>query len=89
MDPLLNFQTILPATKPIGISNDLIFAEPNSPFMDSVIHNLIAFDHYYLSDYPTVMFSSEFSFFSILHLSLRFTFPDPRRLHHTSCSLKL
>lgn len=59
MDPLLNYKTILPATKPVGISNDLIFAEPNSPFMDSVIHNLIAFDHYYLSDYPTVMFSSE------------------------------
>ncbi|KAK9893600.1 glycosyltransferase family 32 protein [Cystobasidium minutum MCA 4210] len=46
------------ATKPIGVSNDVMFSEPNSKFMDSVIHNLLAFDHYVISDYPTVMFST-------------------------------
>lgn len=66
MDPLLNFPAILPITKPVGISNDLMFAEPNSPFMDTVIHNLIAFDHQYLSAYPTVMFSTGPMFLSAM-----------------------
>jgi hypothetical protein len=58
VDPLLNFPALLPVTKPVGVSNDLMFSEPASPFMDAVIHNLMAFDHQYLSAYPTVMFST-------------------------------
>lgn len=45
VNPLLHFPVILPVTNPVGISNDLIFSEPNHPFMDAVIHNLMAFDH--------------------------------------------
>ncbi|GAA5842973.1 hypothetical protein JCM11251_007300 [Rhodosporidiobolus azoricus] len=58
LDPLLYFQVILPATIPVGISNDLMFAEKGHPFMDLVIHNLITFDHSYGTNYPTVMFST-------------------------------
>jgi len=58
MDPLLYFQVVLPATIPVGVSNDLMMAEKNHPFMNLVIHNLITFDHSYGSNYPTVMFST-------------------------------
>ncbi|KAM0793436.1 hypothetical protein ACM66B_000881 [Microbotryomycetes sp. NB124-2] len=58
MDPLLYFQVILPATIPVGVSNDLMFAEKEHPFMDLVIHNLVTFDHQYGTNYPTVMFST-------------------------------
>ncbi|KAK4057608.1 hypothetical protein OIO90_001254 [Microbotryomycetes sp. JL221] len=58
MDPLLSFQIILPATIPVGVSNDLMFAEKQHPFMDLVIHNLVTFDHSYGTNYPTVMFST-------------------------------
>lgn len=58
MDPLLYFQVVLPATIPVGVSNDLMMAEKGHPFMELVIHNLITFDHSYGSNYPTVMFST-------------------------------
>ncbi|GAA6062077.1 hypothetical protein JCM10212_006500 [Sporobolomyces blumeae] len=58
MDPLLYFEVILPQTIPVGVSNDLMFAERGHPFMDLVIHNLITFDHTYGTNYPTVMFST-------------------------------
>ncbi|GAA6006688.1 hypothetical protein JCM10207_005021 [Rhodosporidiobolus poonsookiae] len=58
LDPLLYFQVILPATIPVGVSNDLMFSEKGHPFMELVIHNLITFDHTYGTNYPTVMFST-------------------------------
>ncbi|GAA5861168.1 hypothetical protein JCM8547_008506 [Rhodosporidiobolus lusitaniae] len=58
LDPLMYFQVILPATIPVGVSNDLMFSEKGHPFMDLVIHNLITFDHTYGTNYPTVMFST-------------------------------
>lgn len=58
LDPLLNFEVILPHTIPIGVSNDLIFSSPKHPFMELTIHNLITFDHTYGTNYPTVMFST-------------------------------
>ncbi|GAA6032021.1 hypothetical protein JCM8097_003391 [Rhodosporidiobolus ruineniae] len=58
MDPLLYFEVVLPQTIPVGVSNDLMFAEKGHPFMDLVIHNLITFDHTYGTNYPTVMFST-------------------------------
>jgi hypothetical protein len=42
----------------VGVSNDLIFSAKGHPFMDQVIHNLITFNHVYLTHYPTVMFST-------------------------------
>jgi mannosyltransferase OCH1-like enzyme len=57
--PLLHYQTILPVTKPVGVSNDLIFSAPQTPFMDLVIHSLDTFNHRWLwMNYPTVMFST-------------------------------
>ena len=58
LDPLLYFPVILPATKPVGVSNDVMLAEKGHPFMDLVIHSLIPFDHQYGTNYPTVMFST-------------------------------
>ncbi|KAL9939664.1 hypothetical protein V8E36_001481 [Tilletia maclaganii] len=57
-DPLLRFEVILPKTIPVGVSNDLMLAQKGHPFMDLVIHNLVAFNHQYLTNYPTVMFST-------------------------------
>lgn len=58
LDPLLVFPVILPKTIPVGVSNDIIFAEKNHPFLAQTIHNLITFDHSWILNYPTVMFST-------------------------------
>lgn len=60
LDPLLqgDWEVILPITKPVGISNDLIFSSKGSAFMDGAVHSLAAFNHKYFSNYPTVMFST-------------------------------
>jgi inositol phosphorylceramide mannosyltransferase catalytic subunit len=58
MDPLLVHPVILPKTIPVGVSNDLMFAEKGHPFMAQTIHNLVTFDHSWYLNYPTVMFST-------------------------------
>lgn len=58
LDPLLYFQVVLPATIPVGVSNDIMMAEKGHPFMNLVIHNLVTFNHQYGTNYPTVMFST-------------------------------
>ncbi|KAI9512224.1 nucleotide-diphospho-sugar transferase [Russula earlei] len=58
LDPLLIFPVVLPRTIPVGVSNDLMFAEKEHPFMAQTIHNLITFDHNWILNYPTVMFST-------------------------------
>lgn len=58
LDPLLVYPVILPKTIPVGVSNDLIFAEKGHPFFAQTIHNLVTFDHDWLLNYPTVMFST-------------------------------
>ncbi len=58
LDPLLVFPVILPRTIPVGVSNDLMFSEKEHPFMAQTIHNLITFDHNWILNYPTVMFST-------------------------------
>ncbi|GAA5918848.1 hypothetical protein JCM1841_002770 [Sporobolomyces salmonicolor] len=58
IDPLLYFEVVVPATIPVGVSNDLMFSEKGHPFMNLVINNLITFDHTYGTNYPTVMFST-------------------------------
>ncbi|KAF8663475.1 hypothetical protein AX16_001043 [Volvariella volvacea WC 439] len=65
MDPLLVYPLILPKTIPVGVSNDLMFAEPGHPFLTQAIHNLITFDHSWVLNYPTVMFSTGPMFLSI------------------------
>ena len=58
VDPLLVYPVILPKTIPVGVSNDLIFAEKAHAFLAQTIHNLATFDHDWLLNYPTVMFST-------------------------------
>jgi mannosyltransferase OCH1-like enzyme len=58
VDPLLVYPIILPRTIPVGVSNDLMFAEKGHPFMTQTIHNLVMFDNNWLINYPTVMFST-------------------------------
>ncbi|KIK68017.1 glycosyltransferase family 32 protein [Collybiopsis luxurians FD-317 M1] len=58
LDPLLVYPVILPKTIPVGVSNDLMFAEKEHPFLAQTIHNLVTFDHNWILNYPTVMFST-------------------------------
>lgn len=58
MDPLLQYNVILPKTIPVGVSNDLMFAVKRHPFMEQTIRHLINFDHSWILNYPTVMFST-------------------------------
>ncbi|KAH8830448.1 MIPC synthase [Flagelloscypha sp. PMI_526] len=58
LDSLLPYPVILPKTIPVGVSNDLMFAEKEHPFLAQTIHNLATFDHNWLINYPTVMFST-------------------------------
>lgn len=58
LDPLLVYPVILPKTIPVGVSNDLMFSEKGHPFMAQTIHNLVTFDHSWILNYPTVMFST-------------------------------
>ncbi|WVN87179.1 uncharacterized protein L203_102356 [Cryptococcus depauperatus CBS 7841] len=76
LDPLLqgDWEVILPITKPVGISNDLMLSSKGSKFMDDTVHGLHAFNHQYFSNYPTIMFSTgpmflsaQYAFFSSAH----------------------
>ncbi|PFH52816.1 glycosyltransferase family 32 protein [Amanita thiersii Skay4041] len=58
LDPLLVYPVIFPKTIPVGLSNDLMFSEKHHPIMEQTIHNLITFDHNWVLNYPTVMFST-------------------------------
>ncbi|KAF8076504.1 glycosyltransferase family 32 protein [Lyophyllum atratum] len=58
MDPLLVYPVILPKTIPVGVSNDLMFAEKGHALLEQTIHNLVTFDHSWVLNYPTVMFST-------------------------------
>ncbi|ORX35295.1 hypothetical protein BD324DRAFT_609547 [Kockovaella imperatae] len=60
LDPLLqgDWEVILPVTKPVGVSNDLILSSKGSAFIDDTIHALPAWNHEWVSNYPTVMFST-------------------------------
>jgi mannosyltransferase OCH1-like enzyme len=66
--PLLHFPAILPMTKPVGVSNDLMFSAPRTPFLDLVIHSLDSFNHNWLfMPYATVMFSTGPMFISAMY----------------------
>jgi len=81
LDPLLIFPVILPRTIPVGVSNDLMFAEKEHPFMAQTIHNLVTFDHNWILNYPTVMFSTGPMFLSAqygLYTSSQPLTPDQR-----------
>ncbi|WFD30030.1 hypothetical protein MSPP1_001043 [Malassezia sp. CBS 17886] len=67
LDPLLRFDAVLPKTIPVGVSNDLMFSAPQHPFTEMMIHALPRFNHYFLTHYATVMFSTGPMFVSALY----------------------
>jgi hypothetical protein len=42
----------------VGVSNDVMLASKGSAFMEMTIHGLVTFNHDYVSNYPTVMFTT-------------------------------
>lgn len=76
MDLLLqgDWEVLLPVTKPVGVSNDLLVAKPKSGFFAQTIQALKKWDHQYVTNYPTVMFSTgpmmlsaQFSIYAAAH----------------------
>ncbi|KAI0638121.1 nucleotide-diphospho-sugar transferase [Trametes polyzona] len=67
LDPLLVHPVILPKTIPVGVSNDLMFAEKGHPFMAQTIHSIMSFDYDWVLNYPTVMFSTGPMFLSAVY----------------------
>jgi mannosyltransferase OCH1-like enzyme len=58
LDPLRQFNVVLPATNPSGFSNDFLMSEPGHPFFKALITNLTYYNHYYGTRYPTVFIST-------------------------------
>ena len=58
LDSLLSNDAIIPKTIPIGYSNDVLFASQRHPFYKQLIHALPYWNHYYLTPYPTIFFST-------------------------------
>ncbi|UJR28372.1 hypothetical protein I4U23_009615 [Adineta vaga] len=57
-DQLRSYEFILPKTMPVGLSNDLIVAQPKHPFLLQLLNNLPKMNRNYLTKYATVMFST-------------------------------
>jgi len=66
LDPLLKFPAILPRTKPIGFSNDLLIFEKNHHFMFQILHSLPSYNWNFGTNYLTVMFSTGPMFVSLV-----------------------
>jgi mannosyltransferase OCH1-like enzyme len=57
--PLLQFGgVILPQTKPMGVSNDMMVAPPGHPFFEDVLRQLRSTAHSYGLPYATVLWST-------------------------------
>lgn len=57
----LNSSALPPRVLPffqVGVSNDVMLSSKGSAFMEMTIHGLITFNHEYVTNYPTVMFST-------------------------------
>jgi mannosyltransferase OCH1-like enzyme len=65
VDLLLFYKAIIPKTKPIGYSNDMMASAPKSEFFKRVIKALSHWNHWYLFPYLTVFFSTGPMFLSI------------------------
>ena len=58
LDFLRAYPLVLPATRPVGFSNDFMAAAPGHPFMRRLVERLPAWDVWLGTKYPTVMFST-------------------------------
>ncbi|RKO86844.1 nucleotide-diphospho-sugar transferase, partial [Blyttiomyces helicus] len=68
LEPFRRFDFIAPAAHPIGVSNGFIMISPRHPFMKQVVDNLSLFNRFFISAYPTVMFSTGCTYLSAQHL---------------------
>ena len=55
---LLQFDAIIPETKPVGYSNDLMLSKPNHEFFRVLINQLQRYDYNYVFPYLTVFLST-------------------------------
>ena len=75
LDQLLVYPVILPKTIPVGVSNDLMFAEKGHPFLAQTIHNLVTFDHSWILnlshrhvfDWAYVHFCAQYGLYTASH----------------------
>ncbi|KAJ3015880.1 hypothetical protein HKX48_004328 [Thoreauomyces humboldtii] len=67
LDPLRKFQFVANAAHPVGVSNGFLMVPTRSPFMQQLVGNLVLFNHFYMSAYPTVMFSTGCMYVSSHH----------------------
>lgn len=58
LDALREYELLLPQTEPVGVSNDVMIAAPNSTFFKQLVDELPKWNHYYGTKYPTVFFST-------------------------------
>ena len=58
LDFLRPYPFVMPATKPVGFSNDFLAAEPRHPLMAQMLKALPAWRMPLITKYPTVMFST-------------------------------
>jgi len=49
LDQLRSYEFILPKTKPVGLSNDFIIAQPKHPFLLQILNDLPKFNHNYFT----------------------------------------
>ncbi|KAI8818062.1 nucleotide-diphospho-sugar transferase, partial [Fimicolochytrium jonesii] len=67
LDPLRKVQFLANAAHPVGVSNGFIMVPRHSPFISTLVTNLPTFNHYFLSPYASVMFSTGCMYISALH----------------------
>lgn len=68
-----SIDALFPITSPIGVSNDVMFAIPEHPFFDFLIHQLANYNVNWLFKYPTVMFTTGPGFLSYMLYLYSFT----------------
>jgi mannosyltransferase OCH1-like enzyme len=65
MNPLRQYEALIPKTSPFGFSNDVLMAKPNHAFFKQLIDSLSTFNHSFLLPYLTVFFSTGPMFLNI------------------------
>jgi mannosyltransferase OCH1-like enzyme len=58
IDPLLTWPAIIPKTKPVGFSNDVLISIPKHPFYAYIIDQLPKWNHNFIFPYLTIFFST-------------------------------
>ena len=58
IQPLLAFDAVIPETKPVGYSNDMMISKPKHPFFKLLIDQLQRYDYNYVFPYLTVFLST-------------------------------